>query len=335
MDDLKPCPFCGGDPVTDFMEGFSYMIECQECDSTGPRKDTEAEAIAAWNTRAAHRKLLVVPPQVLVVPPEWKAMPVASSEAMREAFASKLSGAAASFFNWDDWDELYAALLAAAPLAPARQPGAPSSSQLVSMARDWQAMALREAAELSGAAEGAARLVESRRYGMLADALAQPAVAAPVWEMHGHGIEPTRAKRPGSGRAASRFIEAGGDRHLVCEDLFLVFSRLQREKAELLAAARNVIEWTEAAHRPPVRDSMEVGRTAAVRLHALADLAGAIARTESNGLNAEPVATAENSVLPTQNRVRPPGCQQALREAGQPYPRTCAACGLGPCKGSA
>ena len=35
--------------------------------------------------------------------------------------------------------------------------------------RDWQAMALRDAAELTGTAEGAYRLAESKRYGALAD----------------------------------------------------------------------------------------------------------------------------------------------------------------------
>ena len=35
--------------------------------------------------------------------------------------------------------------------------------------RDWQAIALREAAELTGAPEGAARLAESKRYAALAD----------------------------------------------------------------------------------------------------------------------------------------------------------------------
>ena len=35
--------------------------------------------------------------------------------------------------------------------------------------RDWQAMALREAAELTGTPEGSARLAESKRYGALAD----------------------------------------------------------------------------------------------------------------------------------------------------------------------
>lgn len=37
--------------------------------------------------------------------------------------------------------------------------------------RDWQAMALREAAALTGTPEGRARLAESKRYGALADEL--------------------------------------------------------------------------------------------------------------------------------------------------------------------
>ena len=44
----------------------------------------------------------------------WKLVPVESTEAMQQAFAENLSGAAASFFNWDDWDSAYAALLEAA-----------------------------------------------------------------------------------------------------------------------------------------------------------------------------------------------------------------------------
>jgi hypothetical protein len=32
---------------------------------------------------------------------------------------------------------------------------------------------------------------------------------------------------------------------------------------------------------------------------------------------------------------RPANCSNALREAGKSYPRTCASCGLGPCKGGA
>jgi len=48
------------------------------------------------------------------------------------------------------------------------------------------------------------------------------------------------------------------------------------ELNELYMAAKNVIAWTEATHRPPVCDAFETGRMVKVRLHALADLQDAI-----------------------------------------------------------
>lgn len=56
--------------------------------------------------------------------------------------------------------------------------------------------------------------------------------------------------------------------------------RLHALNAELLEAGKSVISWTEAAHRPPVRDDMEFGRMVSVRLHALADLYAAITKAE-------------------------------------------------------
>ena len=44
----------------------------------------------------------------------------------------------------------------------------------------------------------------------------------------------------------------------------------------LLRAAKEVLSWIEAEHRPPVRDELECGRKARVRLHALADLRDAV-----------------------------------------------------------
>jgi len=44
----------------------------------------------------------------------------------------------------------------------------------------------------------------------------------------------------------------------------------------LYMAAKNVINWTERAYRPPVLDEFETGRMVKVRLHALADLQDAI-----------------------------------------------------------
>jgi hypothetical protein len=44
----------------------------------------------------------------------------------------------------------------------------------------------------------------------------------------------------------------------------------------LYMAAKNVIDWTERAYRPPVLDEFETGRMVKVRLHALSDLNDAI-----------------------------------------------------------
>lgn len=56
MDELKPCPFCGGEAETltaDSMNGgYLFGIMCNDCRSRGDVYDTEAEAVAAWNTRS-------------------------------------------------------------------------------------------------------------------------------------------------------------------------------------------------------------------------------------------------------------------------------------------
>ena len=67
--ELLPCPFCGDDPLLDEIEahthgiaglaGFmpdhpgSFTIECPTTNCCGMIADTRAEAIAAWNRRAA------------------------------------------------------------------------------------------------------------------------------------------------------------------------------------------------------------------------------------------------------------------------------------------
>ena len=56
MAELLPCPFCGGEAEVLTAEsmngGYLFGIMCNDCSSRGDVYDTEAEAIAAWNTRA-------------------------------------------------------------------------------------------------------------------------------------------------------------------------------------------------------------------------------------------------------------------------------------------
>lgn len=53
---LKPCPFCGGEAEIDPRFG-AVSVDCKSCFSGAGPHDTEAEAIAAWNTRQAADQL--------------------------------------------------------------------------------------------------------------------------------------------------------------------------------------------------------------------------------------------------------------------------------------
>ena len=49
-EDLKPCPFCGGEAVTHTLY-VGCIVECLECAISTACENTKAEAIAAWNRR--------------------------------------------------------------------------------------------------------------------------------------------------------------------------------------------------------------------------------------------------------------------------------------------
>jgi len=51
--ELLPCPFCGGEASARFYYKGRYAIHCDKCDAHRDLSDTKAEAIEAWNTRAA------------------------------------------------------------------------------------------------------------------------------------------------------------------------------------------------------------------------------------------------------------------------------------------
>ncbi len=48
---LKPCPFCGGEPIVRKAMG-EFWLRCEKCRSDGPMLSVEAVAIERWNTRA-------------------------------------------------------------------------------------------------------------------------------------------------------------------------------------------------------------------------------------------------------------------------------------------
>ena len=51
MEELRKCPFCGGEAEIFFVGRIGYLAQCKKCKNMTPWKNTEADAIAAWNRR--------------------------------------------------------------------------------------------------------------------------------------------------------------------------------------------------------------------------------------------------------------------------------------------
>lgn len=62
MEELKPCPFCGGEAIVEFKPPFMAFVRCVDCESAGSLfagKESdggiafaEGKAIDAWNRRS-------------------------------------------------------------------------------------------------------------------------------------------------------------------------------------------------------------------------------------------------------------------------------------------
>ena len=50
-DKLKPCPFCGGEAFIDGSDEILWIAVCKKCNASIEYKETEQEAIEAWNKR--------------------------------------------------------------------------------------------------------------------------------------------------------------------------------------------------------------------------------------------------------------------------------------------
>ena len=67
MEELKPCPFCGGKKIRVYgKENFrtcSPWVQCESCLASTSAEDTEKEAIEAWNRRESDVDTALKQPQ--------------------------------------------------------------------------------------------------------------------------------------------------------------------------------------------------------------------------------------------------------------------------------
>ena len=49
--ELRECPFCGGEVLAVFVNSGGFYVVCYGCNTCGPEKPLQPEAIDAWNRR--------------------------------------------------------------------------------------------------------------------------------------------------------------------------------------------------------------------------------------------------------------------------------------------
>ena len=55
MDELKPCPFCGGEKISIIGPDEGYWTLCLDCLGEGGIGETVEEAVSLWNLRDGER----------------------------------------------------------------------------------------------------------------------------------------------------------------------------------------------------------------------------------------------------------------------------------------
>jgi Lar family restriction alleviation protein len=48
---LKPCPFCGCNHLLVYGNAFVKQVYCSSCETKGPKRPNELDALRAWNNR--------------------------------------------------------------------------------------------------------------------------------------------------------------------------------------------------------------------------------------------------------------------------------------------
>ena len=58
IEQLKPCPFCGGDAVKNQIARHNFMVGCSKCHASVSAKwCTQELAIEAWNNRPSNTQM--------------------------------------------------------------------------------------------------------------------------------------------------------------------------------------------------------------------------------------------------------------------------------------